>query len=628
MSLEGLSAERLVELGGLKERCSAGLRCVAHGLALPCGACEAEDEADGGVVCEACGHHFRQGLLSTEDRGCQSSAEFAKTGRIAFEDVALAGLRRLEEEQSRREAAERAQAELRLQERQRERETLERQRREEAERAERERVANERAEAERRNRLEREREELLARERQEEEARAEAERRLQLERVRREAERETAASRRWASLKRWGSAVALAGFALMSWNLAFVHDGRFRSWFPDGFGQKESLAIAPSVTPAVFSVGASARAAQPAPASIVLTPTPVFGGYVTDNFKLLSVDDSAYLSTRLELLVAAGIKARLVIVDTTGSEPLQDFGARVGNTWNAAGEDSRSDLLILVASKDRTVRIDLTNDMNARLTDQEAKSLIDGHFQPVAAKSGLAAGLRVLVDQLDRVVAAKETAGASEEDLREKAGVAAAMMSVSVSTWDGRQPALSPISQALLDSGRARLESMPRPARGDRKLARQLHAGGMALLGQVGFEALAVDKLRLAHAADPLDAQILNDLAYFEQRVGNHRNAIEHLLKTLRLAPARTDAWANLAESLPHVAESPETVRSVVVRTYTTAYWFSHDRARTIEFLRTKGSATDVHDVVRVAAGEALQHVQRLEAVGSDGGGTALGQRP
>ena len=90
MSLKDLTAAQLLELGGLKQRCSAGLRCVAHGYALPCMACEGEGDTDNRVVCDTCGHFFRHGLLESSERACQSTAEFASTGKIAFEADAMA----------------------------------------------------------------------------------------------------------------------------------------------------------------------------------------------------------------------------------------------------------------------------------------------------------------------------------------------------------------------------------------------------------------------------------------------------------------------------------------------------------------------------------------------------------
>ena len=135
MPLTGLSADRLLELGGLKERCSASLRCVAHGLALPCDLCELEGVAS--AVCSACRHKFAQGALNATDRACQSAAEFARTGRITFEADAIEGLRRLEDERRRRDEAERAAAELARLDRERRQRELEdeRRRRDEADRA-------------------------------------------------------------------------------------------------------------------------------------------------------------------------------------------------------------------------------------------------------------------------------------------------------------------------------------------------------------------------------------------------------------------------------------------------------------------------------------------------------------
>lgn len=165
MSLEGLSASELFELGGLKVRCGAAVRCATHGLALPCDIC---DNLGGntGVICSACNHHFTQGLLGQGERPCQSEAEFLSTRKIAFEEEARVSLEAKERE--RLEIAERARieedrAELRRVdderriEAQRRKAERERAKSEQRAREESERVARERAEAERTVREERER---------------------------------------------------------------------------------------------------------------------------------------------------------------------------------------------------------------------------------------------------------------------------------------------------------------------------------------------------------------------------------------------------------------------------------------------------------------------------------------
>ena len=152
MSLEGLSAARLIELGGLRTICSAPLRCVAHGLSVPCDACEMEGSV--GVVCDACGHHFSQGLLDTVNRSCESQAEFTRAGRIAFAKEASAALLAQESDRHHKTERQRRAAELERTERERLERALARIRRMEQEA--RDRLESDRVEAQLRDRLERE----------------------------------------------------------------------------------------------------------------------------------------------------------------------------------------------------------------------------------------------------------------------------------------------------------------------------------------------------------------------------------------------------------------------------------------------------------------------------------------
>lgn len=88
--LSALSVDKLVKLGGLKERCSAPLRCVAHGLNLPCELCELEERQ--GAVCTACGQSFPGSPPDSTHRPCASVAQFHARGVIAFADEARRAL--------------------------------------------------------------------------------------------------------------------------------------------------------------------------------------------------------------------------------------------------------------------------------------------------------------------------------------------------------------------------------------------------------------------------------------------------------------------------------------------------------------------------------------------------------
>ena len=89
VSLKELSAEDLLELGGLKTHCSAQIKCTEHSHIVPCEICLLEDRV--GSFCDACGKSIDTPPVPGE-RDCSSVEQFKSTGRVAFEEVAVAAL--------------------------------------------------------------------------------------------------------------------------------------------------------------------------------------------------------------------------------------------------------------------------------------------------------------------------------------------------------------------------------------------------------------------------------------------------------------------------------------------------------------------------------------------------------
>lgn len=86
VSLKDLSAEALLDLGGLKTRCAVQIKCTAHGHIVPCDLCQLEELA--GTFCDACGKTLDTPPLPGE-RDCSSVEQFHSSGRVAFETDAL-----------------------------------------------------------------------------------------------------------------------------------------------------------------------------------------------------------------------------------------------------------------------------------------------------------------------------------------------------------------------------------------------------------------------------------------------------------------------------------------------------------------------------------------------------------
>ena len=363
------------------------------------------------------------------------------------------------------------------------------------------------------------------------------------------------------------------------------------------------------------AVGASVTTAAPtrppaAPPSASGSHTlPAMSGYVTDVAGTVAIQDKDYLQARLSHLRGAGTTVRIVFLGSVEGEDIAQFSRRLGNAWNANTASVHADILIVVATKDRHVRIETTDATRRVLTDQVASGLITEYFVPVARSSGPVAASRSLVDQIERqmFVASASGKGADAASVRRETMTGIARIIDAVQTWDATQPFLSPSQAAALDSEVARLESMPRPARGDRKVARQLHAQGIALLHQTAFEPLAIEKLQRATSADPLDVQILNDLAFAHLQASNPLAAQELLLQTLRLSPKRTSAWMNLGEVVA-IRNKPlqDDLKVFASTLLVTGYWFSKDRAQAMTFLREKAASKEVDEGVRQVATHAL----------------------
>jgi len=112
--LRDIGVDALFRLGGLRKKCSASLKCIAHGTPHPCELCEMYGLSE--VVCEKCDHQFEKGPSPVTDRPCMSEAEHARTGRIAFEAEAIASFALEQEARARRERelAEQAEVEARM----------------------------------------------------------------------------------------------------------------------------------------------------------------------------------------------------------------------------------------------------------------------------------------------------------------------------------------------------------------------------------------------------------------------------------------------------------------------------------------------------------------------------------
>jgi|GEM_PF-2548161 len=149
---------------------------------------------------------------------------------------------------------------------------------------------------------------------------------------------------------------------------------------------------------------------------------------------------------------------------------------------------------------------------------------------------------------------------------------------------------------------RARIDLLPKPDRGDRKVSRSLNEAGLKALaaGDIG---IATSNLERATQADSSDVEILNNYAYALLKAKQYSRAKDALMRSIMLAPGRTSAWFNLGEVLAEQGDKANAVAAFDI-----AYTFSQNRDKTKEFLAKIIGDSSSPALLVAAATEAAQH--------------------
>lgn len=93
-----------------------------------------------------------------------------------------------------------------------------------------------------------------------------------------------------------------------------------------------------------------------------------------------------------------------------------------------------------------------------------------------------------------------------------------------------------------------RIDSLPKPSRGDRKAARKLNDDGLAAFRE-GRNLEALNLLSKAHDADRGDEEIVSNLVYVYSEDGNYTKALSIASQGFLLNPRRANLWLPYAQA-------------------------------------------------------------------------------
>jgi uncharacterized protein len=122
---------------------------------------------------------------------------------------------------------------------------------------------------------------------------------------------------------------------------------------------------------------------------------------VVDQAGALTPADRAALEARLARFESEhGAQVAIVIVASTGVEPIDDFVNRVGSTWKIGRRGIGDGLLLVVATQDHHARIEVARSLEGAIPDVIAKRVVQQKMGPHFKAGDYAGGLNAALDEL------------------------------------------------------------------------------------------------------------------------------------------------------------------------------------------------------------------------------------
>lgn len=143
---------------------------------------------------------------------------------------------------------------------------------------------------------------------------------------------------------------------------------------------------------AFLIAAAMATGGWPAYADIKFPP---LSGRIVDDAMLLSTEDRADIESELAALESQS-SDQLVVVTVTSLQDyeIEDFGYQLGRAWGIGRAGKDNGVLLIVAPKERKVRIEVGRGLEPLLTDLMSRIIIENAILPEFRGGNFSAGIR------------------------------------------------------------------------------------------------------------------------------------------------------------------------------------------------------------------------------------------
>ena len=135
---------------------------------------------------------------------------------------------------------------------------------------------------------------------------------------------------------------------------------------------------------------------------------------VVDQTGTLTAEQRAALERMLEQFEARkGSQLALVMVKTTGGEPIEQYALRIGEQWKLGRKGVDDGALLVVAKDDRALRIEVGYGLEGALNDATAKRIVSDVITPRFREGDFFGGISAGLDRMIRVIDGEPLPGPS-----------------------------------------------------------------------------------------------------------------------------------------------------------------------------------------------------------------------
>ena len=148
-----------------------------------------------------------------------------------------------------------------------------------------------------------------------------------------------------------------------------------------------------------------------------LAPIPPLSSRVTDTAGVLGASAKQELETKLIAFEqATGGQLAILIVKTAEPETIDQYGIRVGDAWKIGKKGKDTGAVLIIAMKEKKLRIETGYGWEGALPDVEAKRIIREVITPFLKLNQFAQGISAGIDKIQLAVAKENKAASTTVD--------------------------------------------------------------------------------------------------------------------------------------------------------------------------------------------------------------------